>query len=256
MNESLFSPVDYCHTQNAHSLEGPRAALPQLLRGQVPRSLLDVGCGRGTWLKAAFGLGIQDIFGVDGVNIPESELLISKSNFEQVNLEQEWGLGRRFEMALCFEVAEHLSPNGASMLVRCLARHADTIMFSAACPAQEGQHHINLQWPAYWQELFNREGYRCEDSLRWLIWLDDRIEPWYRQNLFLARRALKDAGTEPRLLPVLHPSVLTNHSMLGMTEIRRNIIGQVSEGSEPAGWYLTQPMQALSAKIFRYLGRK
>ncbi|HTA30980.1 MAG TPA: methyltransferase domain-containing protein, partial [Candidatus Cybelea sp.] len=173
-----------------------------------PGSLIDVGCGTGTWIKTAMELGVKDILGLDGVNVPPQELLIPQQHVVIQDFTQDWDLGRRFDLALCLEVGEHLDQIFASRLVRNLARHSDTVMFSAACPGQVGEHHVNCQWPAYWQKLFNDEGFFCEDSLRWKIWNDGRIEPWYRQNIFLALRDANRAGREERLRPVIHPEFL------------------------------------------------
>jgi len=62
------------------------------------------------------------------------------------------------------------------MLVTSLRAHADTVIFSAACPGQEGQGHINCQWPSYWQALFNRNGFECVDDIRPVIWGNTDIE--------------------------------------------------------------------------------
>ena len=40
--------------------------------------MLDVGCGVGTWLKAFEELGVKEIEGVDGVDLPKNQLLIEK----------------------------------------------------------------------------------------------------------------------------------------------------------------------------------
>ena len=55
-------------------LAGRRAVLPMLLRTTTPSSLLDVGCGIGTWLRAALELGIDDLIGMGGVEVtPDSD---------------------------------------------------------------------------------------------------------------------------------------------------------------------------------------
>ena len=47
----------------------------------------------------------------------------------------------------------------------------------------------------------------CGDDVRWSIWDDDRIEPWYRQNLLFARRHPELAGKEHRIRAVIHPAM-------------------------------------------------
>src|SRR2546426_3691918 len=101
--------INYNHSDNFHALEGPRIALAEILAGKKPASILDVGCGICTWLKAALDYGVSDIFGVDGIEIPESQLLIPRAFFMWRDLEKPLSLGRRFDLVLCLEVAEHLS---------------------------------------------------------------------------------------------------------------------------------------------------
>jgi SAM-dependent methyltransferase len=232
--------IDYAHDRNPHTVAGACAALPHIFPNWRPKSMLDVGCGLGTWLKAALDFGVSDVFGVDGIDIPEEQFLVSTSQRGIQDLTKPWNLGRRFEVALCMEVAEHLPKSHASTLIDALVLHSDYIVFSAACPGQGGQHHVNCQWPQYWQSFFNERGYACSDDIRWLIWNDPRIEPWYRQNIFIARKDLKTAGLEPRIFPVIHPEggfVAT--------------IADIERGCMRWDWYLSLPFSAMLQKARR-----
>src|SRR5207247_2541564 len=124
--------------KNVHNLDSPRAALPALLAEAKLRSLLDVGCGTGTWLRAAIEFGVPEVFGVDGVEIPKERLLVPPDCFQKQDLTRLWKLERRFDAVLCLEVAEHLEENDAPALLDALVAHADVILFSAACPGQPG----------------------------------------------------------------------------------------------------------------------
>ena len=239
--------IDYDHSRNLHTVEGARAALPKFFPDAMPASLLDIGCGRGTWLRAATECGVTDIFGVDGVEIPREQLLFPPERFICRDLARPLDLGRRFEAVFCLEVAEHLQPAASSTLIDTLTSHADTIVFSAACPWQPGQYHVNCQWPEYWQQLFNSRGFVCEDSLRWRVWSLQQIEPWYRQNVFLARRFPDRAGSERRIPPVVHPD------LMGPSPEDR--IRQVEQGCMPAGWYFSVVASGISAKLRRRLAR-
>jgi hypothetical protein len=236
--------VEYNHEQNLHTLTGPQAALPLILEGSKPQSLLDVGCGLGTWMKAALELGIPDVIGVDGVPIPPDKLVVPAGLFRQLDLTKPWSLGRRFEAALCLEVAEHLESASAATLIDSLAAHTDVIYFSAACPGQPGQHHVHCQWPEYWQNLFNERGYVCSDAVRWKIWGNKSVECWYRQNLFVARKIAQQAGKEARIPAVLHPE---------MSEliIRQRGLQRAEEGRMSVGWYARIPLRAMKNKLAR-----
>jgi SAM-dependent methyltransferase len=244
--------IEYNHSHNTHTLAAPAAALPLLLAGFKPASLLDVGCGPGTWMKTALALGISDVFGVEGVKIPPENLLVSAGLIRHQDLTQPWDLNKQFDVVLCLEVAEHLASSSAPVLIDALVKHGTRIYFSAACPNQSGEHHINCQWPAYWQQLFNERGFVCEDSLRWQLWEDSRIEWWYRQNIFTARSNAGAAGREPRIKAVLHPDWFAG----GLSEGERfkKYVRQIENGRMKTSWYLKTPISAISQKLKRHLG--
>jgi hypothetical protein len=110
-------------------------------------------------------LGALDVLGIDGIAVPEQQLHVTRTAIELCDLSNRFDLGRRFDVALCLEVAEHLPESSSAGLISSIAAHSDAILFSAACPGQPGQHHVNYQWPSYWQALFNGEGYVCDDSV-------------------------------------------------------------------------------------------
>ena len=243
--------IDYNHEINRHTLEGAENVLSLLFDGHIPQSLIDVGCGPGTWLIAAQKMGVKEFIGVDGIEPDEVDFHVDKKYFIEANLEEPWSVKKKFEVALCLEVAEHLSVDAGPTLISTLTSHSDWIFFSAAGPHQEGQHHINCQWPEYWQNLFNNAGYRCEDTIRSRIWTNERIEWWYRQNIFVAKRDESGAGHEPRIAPLIHPESLQAMPHPTTSAFRKRVLCQVESGSETIGWYLSLPFRALMAKISR-----
>ena len=194
--------------------------------------------------------GVEDILGVDGVEIAAGRLQIPAEAFRVVDLRTRWNLKRTFDVALCLEVAEHLDWRAAPLLVETLANHADEIVFSAACPGQPGQHHVNCQWPVYWQEMFNDAGFTCSDAIRWKIWDDPDIDVWYRQNIFVATRDAA-AGTEERLKAVVHPDFLEHLVFAGATTAATQRVKSVEDGAMPVTWYVTSAVRALVAKVKR-----
>ena len=62
-------------------------------------------------------------------------------------------MGRRFDLALCLDVTEHLPRECADPLVTLLTSLAPVVAFSAAIPVQDSYNHVNCQWPAYWFRL-------------------------------------------------------------------------------------------------------
>ena len=204
-------------SQAAGSLESARVILREACQLYRPQSVIDIGCGVGSWLRAAFELGVGDLLGLDGEYVPREKLLISPANFRSCDLEgqslKETASGRRFDLVICAEVAEHLSPERAPSFIDELCALGDAVLFSAAVPGQGGTGHVNERWPDYWGAHFARNGFACFDSLRPRLWDEPRIEFWYLQNiLFFARRgtsafeALMSAGTPtPCPRPLIHP---------------------------------------------------
>ncbi len=150
-----------------------------------PHSVIDVGCGRGSWLKAWQDAGIQDIYGVDGGNQDVSQLLISTQYFKEFDLNKVFKMERKFDLVTCLEVVEHLHSSTADNIIQSLVSLSDKIIFSAAIPHQGGFKHLNEQWPSYWVEKFEKHGYVFLDALRWSLLSNEKIAWWYRQNLFI-----------------------------------------------------------------------
>ena len=152
-----------------------------------PASLLDVGCGAGAWLQASQDLGLAPsaTLGIDGAYVPAEQFLVDRSGFLACDLSQKVRLGRRFELVVSVEVAEHLPPGRARGFVEDLVVHGDVILFSAATPSQGGAHHVNEQWPDYWAALFAEQGYVQFDWIRPAIWANEDIAWWYRQNAMI-----------------------------------------------------------------------
>jgi len=164
--------------------ESARVIVP-LVTGLIsPRSVLDVGCGDGTWLDAYRRLGVADYFGVDGDYV-RKVLRVPTDRFAARDLSVPFDLGRRFDLVQSLEVAEHLTPDAAEGFIESLVRHGDTILFSAAVPGQGGTGHLNEQWPDYWGELFLHAGFAAYDWVRPQVWTDQRVAWWYAQNALL-----------------------------------------------------------------------
>jgi SAM-dependent methyltransferase len=159
--------------------------LPIVQRLLNPTTVIDVGCGRGAWLKTFQELGINKIRGIDGEYVDRSKLLIPPECFTCTDLSEPFEMDGRYDLAICLEVAEHLPEKMAPILIQKLVAAAPAVLFSAALPGQLGAHHINEKMPAYWRALFERHGYVLLDPIRPAILTDSRIEWWYRQNTVL-----------------------------------------------------------------------
>jgi hypothetical protein len=211
--------AEFFDNQRDGSFASAAVILPQLIDIFQPRSLVDIGCGQGSWSKTAAGLGIEDAVGVDGT-WARPVLAIPADMFCAHDLSRPFDLERRFDLAISMEVGEHIGAADAATFVGNIVRHADAVVFSAAAPYQGGVHHVNEQWPDYWAAQFAHQGYRCFDFLRWRIWNDRRIATWYRQNLLIFANRQNAAlihrletmavDAVPAGVAVIHPDMWSN----------------------------------------------
>jgi SAM-dependent methyltransferase len=150
-----------------------------------PRSVLDVGCGRGAWLKVCHDLGSTALFGLDGRWNNQSLMIDPAIKFESIDLNKPFRLPEKVDLAITLEVAEHLAPATAAQFVQCLAEASDSVLFSAAYAGQGGIGHINEQPHSYWADLFAKLDFVPFDLFRSRFWGEENVCYWYRQNVFL-----------------------------------------------------------------------
>ncbi len=147
-------------------------------------TVVDLGCGTGTWLKACKNFGCKEIVGYDEF-ADESLLTIPVQKFVRQSLSEKIFFQQKFDLAICLEVAEHVNIEFADLVVENLISGSDVILFSAAIPGQGGTHHVNEQPPSFWLRRFSERKYVPIDCLRTLIWEDEKVAWWYKQNIFL-----------------------------------------------------------------------
>ena len=167
------------------SLSAAQQVVPAVLSLVNPRSVVDVGCGVGTWLSVFRERGVADVLGIDGSYVQPRMLLIPEECFLARDLTKLTGLGRRFDLAISVEVAEHLPAKHAGSFIDQLIGLSDIVLFSAAIPGQGGFHHINEQWQDHWRRLFAARGYAAVDCIRHQFWQNPEVTWYYSQNMFL-----------------------------------------------------------------------
>jgi len=175
-----------------------------------PKSVVDVGCGTGTFLSVFHKNGVTDITGIDGDWIDRKLIEIPRKKFMPHDLTIDLHLPRRFDLAMSLEVAEHLTDG--EKFANLLTLLSDDILFSAAIPFQGGNNHVNEQWQSYWVEQFNKRGYHVYDFIRPIIWDDDQIPYWYRQNILFYSKTERE---NPVIIPnMVHPDAYLTQTAL------------------------------------------
>ena len=216
---------EFFEQQAGGSYRSAQLVLPLVFEQFNPRSVVDVGCGLGSWLKAAAELGAERVLGIDGDYVDRSQLMIEQTAFLAHDLAKPLQVPDRFDLALSLEVAEHLPIDAAGNHLDMLAQLSDLVLFSAAIPGQGGTGHINENWLEFWALRFAERGYLPIDKIRPRIWNKRFVEPWYRQNILLfannaaiSRYGLKNFLTAPgELMSIVHPEVFM--LLLGLNNV-------------------------------------
>jgi hypothetical protein len=92
-------------------------------------------------------------------------------------------LGKKYDMAICTEVAEHIETPFSSVLVSSLVKHSDIVWFSFN--SVDGHtHHSNCQPSKFWINLLNFFGYGfLQPHPRWKMELQERLDlVFYNRN--------------------------------------------------------------------------
>ncbi len=58
--------MKYKHSEVIHNLSAPNQIVPLLMEICNPKSVIDVGCGVGTFLSVFKKHGVNDVLGIDG----------------------------------------------------------------------------------------------------------------------------------------------------------------------------------------------
>lgn len=206
---------DFYERLRSGAARSAEVIIPIVLELAPARSVVDVGCGDGSWLAVFRKLGVEDVVGVDGDHVEQEWLQIPRDRFRPADLAKPFNVGRTFDLAVSLEVAEHLPPDCSSGFVDSLTKAAPIVLFSAAIPHQGGENHINEQWPEKWVGHFREQGYLAVDPIRRHVWQRDNVEFWYAQNtLLFARPDLVESNaalkaeferTDQRQLSLVHP---------------------------------------------------
>jgi SAM-dependent methyltransferase len=225
---SSYDPTFY-QRLNSGSLFSARATLKRVWQYFQPQTVVDVGCGSGTWLLAASELGVRDIQGFEGSWVKKDMTVVPFEKIKIVDLSKPLPETGCHDLAISMEVAEHLPPSRAESFIQELTGLSKFILFSAAVPGQQGVAHLNEQWPGYWAKLFAKHGYLALDFVRPAIWTVGEVDWWYAQNAIvyieekyfsaLESRAELAAYRVDEPLPLVHPKSMARYVAPGMRQV-------------------------------------
>ncbi len=162
---------------------------PTLVEG-IPRlfpdlkTVVDFGCGTGVHLSE---LGNRGVMGEGFEYCPIPRKLgwgLSNLELKPFDLNTFTDAGRKFDLSISVEVAEHVPPELGHHLVDICCAHAPLVVFTAAHPEQSGRGHIHMQPESYWIERFECRGFRYDEAKT--AQLEDHIRAKLTRGLWLA----------------------------------------------------------------------
>jgi SAM-dependent methyltransferase len=184
-DESYYRQVNHASAKSASTIAN------SLIQHLQPKRFLDIGCGGGAILSALSRKGI------DCVGIEYSEKGIAMARKKGLCVYQydiESGASRpnigNFDVASCFEVAEHIPKQFSGKLIDLITTYSDVVVFSAATPGQGGMDHVNEQPHEYWISMFAANQYFLDESLtrRLRIEWDTKVASWYSLNVMIFKK--------------------------------------------------------------------
>ncbi|MFM6371825.1 MAG: class I SAM-dependent methyltransferase, partial [Dolichospermum sp.] len=121
------------HYNQDHDVSSAREIIPYLLDilKTTPTNVVDVGCGLAQWLRVLKEYGVTEVLGIDGSHVPYDRLNIPIEQFKTIdlrNLSYDF-IGKKFDLLLCLEVAEHLEEKYAHQFIKTLTKLSDVILF-------------------------------------------------------------------------------------------------------------------------------
>ena len=184
-------------SESKSSLSAAEQIVPIIYEMFKPTSVIDIGCGVGSFLKEFHKLGVE-IKGMDGDYVPRDKLAIDQEFFSPADLSKSYYNDEKYDLVMTLEVAEHIDGQNADQFIVNLCKFSNIVVFSAAIPYQGGDHHVNEQPQSYWVNKFISNKFIPVDVIRPLIWNNTTIDFWYKQNM----------------LVFIHESVVSNYTDL------------------------------------------
>ena len=154
-------------------------------RGQRNVTLLDMGAGKGLYVRYFRTAGLKNVTGYEGVpNIEE----LTAGRIKQRDFTKPFVPCQPFDVVVCLEVAEHIPKALESVFLanlNCSARAG--VVLSWARMGQFGTGHVNLRDRADVLKTFDALGF-VEDRRTSVFLRDQAYVTWFRRNMLALHR--------------------------------------------------------------------
>ena len=188
-NFDIFNKDEFFKWHHTHVHESSVECGRKLIEHFKIPSLIDFGCGIGSFLEGAHGFGGVEVKGFE-IGYEHALPYISdhmKPFIEKRDLTEKIKLDAKYYASLCLEVAEHIETRHSSRLVENICNNTyDLCFFTAAPPDQDGCGHINCQPSTFWKGLFMDNGWRfSQDGTGLIKDLWQNAADYYVKNLMV-----------------------------------------------------------------------
>jgi hypothetical protein len=160
-----------------------------------PESVIDFGCAIGAHLEPFHKNNVL-IKGIEGNKKAFNHAVVPSKYLEQHDLREPYTPTREYDIAMCFEVAEHIPTRFSETLVKTLAKSSSKVIMTAATPGQTGTHHVNEQPREFWYDKFESVGMKYDaeavEELREILDLEKAT--WIPENLTVFTKNNKKYG--------------------------------------------------------------
>ncbi|OPH53110.1 hypothetical protein BC351_32030 [Paenibacillus ferrarius] len=172
--KTSFGGIPYNReSQNGHWIQFFTNISKQIQVNYEPVRVLDVGCAKGFVVESLRDLDVN-AFGFDISETAISEVREDIKPFCKVGqIDDSVMYDGQYDLITCIEVLEHVTAEMADKAIKLMCQHTTQIIFSSSPSDFDEPTHINVQLPAYWDNIFAKYGFvRGHES-----WPSEHIAP-------------------------------------------------------------------------------
>jgi SAM-dependent methyltransferase len=128
-----------------------------IVRSLAPQRVYDAGCAIGFMVEALWDRGVE-AWGRDISEYAISQVRPDVAEYCSVGSITD-PVDGRFDLIICIEVLEHLTPSQSTLAIKCLTEATDQVLFSSTPSDFDEPTHINVRPPIYWLRQFAAHGF-------------------------------------------------------------------------------------------------